>query len=87
MPKPYLNEYQTQAKNIPTYFSNLCAAVRQLSHQDITESGIESLAAYIKIIVSSDLIDQEDYSNVLRTLSSDFQYGQQSLVADILRNR
>ena len=26
--KEYLNDYQTQVRNIPTYFSNLCTAVR-----------------------------------------------------------
>lgn len=85
--KTYLNEYQTQTKNTPTYFSSLCTAVRQLSRSEITESDVESLAMYIKIIVSQDLIDQSDYSVVLRILAGDFQYDQESFVTDVLRNR
>lgn len=84
--KEYLNEYQTQTRNIPTYFSNLCAILRQLSQKDVTESTIESLSTYIRIIVSSDLIDQNDYSVVLRILAIDFQYDLDSFICDVLRN-
>ena len=83
--KEYLNNYETFPKNVPTYFSNLNETIKQLASRQITESDIESLSMYLKVILSSDLINSSDYASVVGILCTAMDLDNEYFLTDVLR--